>query len=325
MSKIIIMLALCALSSLSHAATLEIPPPHTTLSGIGVVSGWKCDAGELTIRFNNGPPIPLAYRNERADTLSVCGDTDNGFVSIMNWGNLGDGQHLAVVYDDGIEFAHSLFWVVTTGEPFLRGASGECLVDNFPAPGEQGRFTWNQATQHMELVEVQNAPREPEVVHGECGSQRDSCSAGTWRDIGDTTTHERWQCLGQDGGQTATCEVQKQSSSQMPFMGQWTMEGYITSGCGTANGRGTWEVNTLGDLSGQFQFDRDLRNIHGTIRRNVVRTLSGTISSIGIVNGLFRYERRILGSFTGRLQERGGSGTWDNTLGCQGKWSARRR
>ena len=49
-------------SGAAHAATLEIPTPHTTLSGIGVISGWKCEAGELTVRFDGGEPAPLSLR-----------------------------------------------------------------------------------------------------------------------------------------------------------------------------------------------------------------------------------------------------------------------
>ena len=47
-------------TGMAHAATLGIPTPHTTLSGIGVISGWKCDAGELTVRFNGGVPLLLS-------------------------------------------------------------------------------------------------------------------------------------------------------------------------------------------------------------------------------------------------------------------------
>ena len=122
----------------AHTAVLENPSGRNFYSGIGVISGWKCDAGELTVRFNGGNPIPLAYLNERADTASVCGDTDNGFVAIWNWGNLGDGTHTTVVYDNGVEFNRSTFEVATLGEEFVRGASGECIISNFP---ESGRTT----------------------------------------------------------------------------------------------------------------------------------------------------------------------------------------
>ena len=147
---------------------LEIPGPNATLSGIGVISGWKCHAGELTVRFDGGDPIPLLYGAERKDVLNAgaCDDADVGFVSIWNWGNLSDGPHVAVVYDDGVEFDRSTFTVVTTGEAFLQGASGECVVEDFPASGEQGRFLWNEATQHMELAEVSSP--DDEATQEEC-------------------------------------------------------------------------------------------------------------------------------------------------------------
>ena len=158
--------AVC-LASIAQAATLEVPTPNTTVSGIGVISGWKCDVdGPLTVRFNGDTPIPLVYGSERADTRGVCGDTNNGFVTIWNWGNLGDGQYTAVVYDNGQEFARSTFRVVTTGEEFLRGASGACEIPDFPAPGETARFKWNQSTQHLELDSVSDVDTPEPLAQG---------------------------------------------------------------------------------------------------------------------------------------------------------------
>ena len=126
MYRVILTITVVFLASMVQAATLEIPTPNTTHSGIGVISGWKCQAnGPLTVRFNNGPAIPLAYENERRDTEGVCGDTNNGFVAIMNWNLLGDGEHTAVVYDNGVEFDRTTFRVVTPGPEFLRDVQGE--------------------------------------------------------------------------------------------------------------------------------------------------------------------------------------------------------
>ncbi len=151
--------------------TLENPTTGGFYSGIGVISGWKCRAnGPLTIRFNGGTPIPLAYRNERSDTSEVCGDTNNGFDTIWNWAVLGDGTHTAVVYDNGVEFARSTFEVWTLGEDFVRGASGECRVPDFPMPGETTTFEWNQNTQHMEMVEPTG-----EWIAVAYGTERSSC------------------------------------------------------------------------------------------------------------------------------------------------------
>ena len=139
--------------ALTHAATLEIPGTGANLSGIGVISGWKCEAaGAITVRLDGGTPLPLLYGSERGDTHGVCGDTNNGFVAIWNWAELGEGPHTAVASDNGVEFAQSTFTVATLGEPFVQGASGECTLADFPAAGERATFAWNQATQHLELV-----------------------------------------------------------------------------------------------------------------------------------------------------------------------------
>ena len=58
--------------SLAHAATLENPGNGFSYSGVGVVSGWKCESsGSLTVSFLDGDmmpvgdPVPLVYGTER--------------------------------------------------------------------------------------------------------------------------------------------------------------------------------------------------------------------------------------------------------------------
>ena len=138
--------------SLAYSAVLENPGNGQHYSGIGVISGWSCVEGRMTIRFDDEPPIPLAYGTERPDTREVCGHTTNGFVSIYNWARLDDGEHTAVVYRDGEEFARSTFTVGTAGVEFIRGAQTSVTVQDFPSPGEGQEFEWNQSTQHLEMV-----------------------------------------------------------------------------------------------------------------------------------------------------------------------------
>ena len=139
-------------SSLVHAAVLENPGNNQTYSGIGVISGWKCEATAITVRIDGGKPVRMVYGSERGDTRGVCGDTDNGFVVIFNWALLGDGEHTAVAYDNGVEFARSTFEVGTLGEEFVEDASAEVRVENFPSPGESTLLIWNQSSQHFEIV-----------------------------------------------------------------------------------------------------------------------------------------------------------------------------
>jgi len=163
------------LPSLAHAqstSSLEIPGNGAKLSGVSVISGWKCEAeGDLTIVFNDdGKHIPLLYGTERTDVRmnGSCleNDHDNvGFVAIQNWGNLGDGEHTAVAYDNGVKFAESTFTVTTPGAGFLRGASKQVTVDDFPNPGDTTVLEWNQGTQHFEIVDFMGS--EP-IDLGEC-------------------------------------------------------------------------------------------------------------------------------------------------------------
>ena len=162
--------------SLASAATLGVPGEGTTLSGVGVISGWKCEvAGDLTVRFlADGSPVsvagidtfPLLYGSARPDVrdIGACPDADVGFVAIWNWGNLDDGDYTAVVYDNGMEFDRSTFTVVTTGEAFRTDLAGECTIPHFPDPGDTARFVWNTGTQHLEMVSVQTRPVDQSIV-----------------------------------------------------------------------------------------------------------------------------------------------------------------
>ena len=166
---------------LAHAqSALDIPGNGDTLSGIGVISGWKCAAqGNLTISLDAGDPIPAAYGFPRGDTTPVCGDDGhNGFFSFFNWAILGDGTHTAVAYDNGVEFARNTFTVVTTGEEFLTGANGECTIPNFPAPGETTQFAWTEATQHLEMVSVQTRAVDQSIVQYLTGPVEEGRSPG---------------------------------------------------------------------------------------------------------------------------------------------------
>ena len=152
------------------ASVLESPADGGTVSGIGVISGWKCDAvGDITVRFDGGNQVPLLYGSERGDTgvSAVCNDDGlNGFVAIWNWGILRDGEHTVIAYDDGVEFDRATFSVVTFGESFVTGVADECTIEDFPSTGETSTFAWSESTQHLELAEITGAPEDPEDMEG---------------------------------------------------------------------------------------------------------------------------------------------------------------
>ena len=165
--------------SVGHTATLDIPGPGSTQSGVGVISGWKCQAnGQLTVRFNGGRSLPLSYRSERGDTRSACGDSENGFVALWNWSVLGNGRHTAVVYDNGDEFDRATFTVVTPGVDFLQGVSGSgtATLSN----GQRVTLQWSEGSQSFVATDFTGTAPPPMSGLGQF--------LGTWRFTNSHTT-----------------------------------------------------------------------------------------------------------------------------------------
>ena len=186
---------------------LESPASQAVVSGIGFLSGWRCDAQDITVRIDDGPPLDMAMGISREDTRAAChGLIDNGFISQINWNSLSAGTHTAVAYDNGIEFARNTFTVGTTGEEFLKGVTVSVDVPNFPVPGETGRFVWNESTQHLELAEVSSNTQEPAPTpEPTIPSSTVSRFNGVWKVVVHYTTPTNF-CRS-NSGQEVTCTV----------------------------------------------------------------------------------------------------------------------
>ena len=142
------------------AGYLENPGPNSFQSGIGVLSGWVCDAEIVEIEIN-GETHPAAYGTERLDTAGrkdgtvICGDVDNGFGLLFNWNRLGAGEHTVVALVDGVELGRALVTVTTLGAEFLRDAEGECVADDFPLAGQTTTLEWQQSSQNFVITDVE--------------------------------------------------------------------------------------------------------------------------------------------------------------------------
>ena len=145
--------------SLRAQAVFENPQPGSFQSGVGVISGWVCEAERIDIVFNPGTAQEqtwrAGYRTTRADTAytkegeALCGDTDNGFGLLFNWNLLGGGQHTVSARADGVEFGSATFTVTTLGQEVLDGASGEFVVKDFPADGSDVTLRWQESLQNF--------------------------------------------------------------------------------------------------------------------------------------------------------------------------------
>ncbi len=155
---------------------VENPTARSFQSGLGVISGWVCEAEGVTVEIEqaDGEVVELAaaYGTARADTAAMCGDSDNGFGVLLNWNLLDDGAHAvrvlvngvalgtrvvpgvgvvpAVV--DGIEIGRAPVTVTTLGAEFVKGLQGRLLVEDFPRAGEQVHLVWQESQQNFVLA-----------------------------------------------------------------------------------------------------------------------------------------------------------------------------
>lgn len=133
---------------------LEVPGSGSSQSGIGIVSGWKCAAGTVTVQFDNGPLYEAGYGTIRTDTQGVCGDSNNGWSFLWNWNKLGDGSHTVKVFDNGVQFGAATITVKTLGEEFRTGLSKTVTVLDFPSPGQSVTLQWQQGQQNFVIAGV---------------------------------------------------------------------------------------------------------------------------------------------------------------------------
>jgi len=126
------------------------------MSGNNVVSGWFCSALKVVIQFDNAPPIEVPYGGQRNDTITVCGDTNNGYASIIPYGALGEGTHRLRVSVDGVVRTDITFTVVTFGLEFLSGVTGEGSVTL--SNGQEALVRWSEAVQGFVVIAVTNHP-----------------------------------------------------------------------------------------------------------------------------------------------------------------------
>ena len=143
---------------------LENPGDGSFRSGIGVISGWVCDAE--TVEISIWPPHggrasieTAAYGTDRADTAytkdgeKICGDTNNGFGLLFNWNRLEEEEYVVDVLVDGELLDRATVYLTNLGQEFLRGVSGRYVLEDFPYPGESVVVEWEEGLQNFVIVE----------------------------------------------------------------------------------------------------------------------------------------------------------------------------
>jgi len=143
---------------------LDNPQPDSGQSGIGVISGWVCQAGHIDIVIDEVATLAASYGSDRGDTVGECDDADNGFGLLLNWNLLGDGQHTVRALADGVEFGSATFTVTTLwGKEYVRGATGSCQILDFPSFGTAAVVHWEESLQNFVIESVMDIPQVPPV------------------------------------------------------------------------------------------------------------------------------------------------------------------
>jgi hypothetical protein len=133
------------------AGLLEVPSPQSSQSGIGIVSGWRCEAKHIYIEID-AVRFQALYGTEREDTAGVCGDDNNGFMLLINWNSFGSGVHRVQALADGVVFSEAEVTISTMGTEFLRGVSREYTLADFPRVGDNTVIRWEENLQNFVIA-----------------------------------------------------------------------------------------------------------------------------------------------------------------------------
>ena len=91
-----------------------------------------------------------------------------------------------------------------------------CLVGQFiDTTDSSSEYKWlcqglnSQSAVSCGLAITRTNPPAVNAVNGQCSSVLNQCYTGTFSDVTDTETQNKWSCLGSGGGTTASCNINK--------------------------------------------------------------------------------------------------------------------
>lgn len=156
---LIFTLVLSAPAAAASFAVHESPSQGTVESGVGVIRGWACDADEIEILIDGHDRMLVPYGGARGDTEPVCGDTDNGYATAVNWNRYDDGPHDLEAFVDGKRIASVTFHVARFSDVFLRDLDRSMELLDFPAAGDRMQLAWSEPHQNFTVESFR--PTEP--------------------------------------------------------------------------------------------------------------------------------------------------------------------
>jgi hypothetical protein len=146
---------------------LGTPVDGSTVSGVGVISGYHCTSKDIDIYIDGVWVSKAGAGTTLLGTQGVCGRTDTGFSFLYAFNNLSNGQHTVSVAADGVVFDQN---TVTTfrsgGVPWLSGASKSIKVPDFPNAGEMATLEWVQSYQNFLITNIESTANDLSGLSG---------------------------------------------------------------------------------------------------------------------------------------------------------------
>ena len=160
--SVLVLAVVLTTSSVWAQGSLENPSDNSSQSGLGIISGWYCQASTIEVVIDGTIRVQASYGTLRGDTQAVCGDANNGFGFLINWNLLGDGTHTVGVLADGQQFGQASFTVATLGMNFLRGANATTTAI---VAGRRVTLRWQEALQNFAIVDVESTPEDCDLSY----------------------------------------------------------------------------------------------------------------------------------------------------------------
>lgn len=136
---------------------LGTPNKGSTVSGVGVISGYHCSSKDITVYIDGNSIGKAGSGTTLLGTLGTCGQTETGYSLLYNFNNLAPGPHTISVTADGVTFDSGTFYTIQSGGvPWLAGLSAEITVDNFPAAGKKATLVWYQSYQNFIVTKIED-------------------------------------------------------------------------------------------------------------------------------------------------------------------------
>lgn len=143
---------------------LENPADFSNESGIGVVSGFHCNAQVIEVKFDEYDPIVAASGTGRQDTESYCnGNVDTGYALLWNWNILGPGQHTVRMLADGIEFDSATITVHTFGAEFVQGITAQTDI-TLLSQEKEVYIRWQEPKQNFGIIGIEPSDLTQELL-----------------------------------------------------------------------------------------------------------------------------------------------------------------